>query len=52
MIGLPSLGYNFWEGELVGWVDALFRRDGVDLTLRAIAGNRDKDGQVHQIRWA
>jgi Icc protein len=52
MINLPSLGYNFWEGEPVGWVDARFRRNGVDLTLRAIAGNRTKDGQTSRILWA
>jgi 3',5'-cyclic AMP phosphodiesterase CpdA len=52
LINLPSLGYNFWEGEPVGWVDARFRRTGVDLTLHAIAGNRDQDGQTSRIRWS
>jgi 3',5'-cyclic AMP phosphodiesterase CpdA len=52
LINLPSLGYNFWEGEPVGWVDARFRRDGVDLTLRAIAGKRDEDGKTSRVRWA
>jgi 3',5'-cyclic AMP phosphodiesterase CpdA len=51
LINLPALGYNFWEGEPVGWVDARFRRNGVDLTLHAIAGNRAADGQVERIRW-
>ena len=51
LINLPALGYNFWEGEPVGWVDARFRRDGVDLTLHAIAGNRAQDGQTSRILW-
>ena len=51
MINLPSLGYNFWEGEPVGWVDARFRRNGVDLTLHAIAGNRAEDGKTSRISW-
>jgi hypothetical protein len=48
---LPALGYNFWKDEPVGWVDARFRRAGVDLTLHAIAGNRAQDGQSTRIRW-
>jgi 3',5'-cyclic AMP phosphodiesterase CpdA len=52
LINLPALGYNFWEGEPVGWVDARFRCNGVDLTLHAIAGNRAKDGQTSRILWA
>jgi 3',5'-cyclic-AMP phosphodiesterase len=52
LINLPALGYNFWEGEPVGWVDARFRRNGVDLTLHAIAGNRAKDGQTSRILWS
>ncbi len=51
LINLPALGYNFWEGEPVGWVDARFRRNGVDLTLHAIAGNRAQDGQTARILW-
>lgn len=51
LINLPALGYNFWEGESVGWVDARFRRTGVDLTLHAIAGNRAQDGQISRILW-
>ena len=51
LINLPALGYNFWEGEPVGWVDARFRRNGVDLTLHAIAGNRAQDGQTARIPW-
>ncbi len=52
LINLPALGYNFWKGEPVGWVDARFRRHGVELTLHAIAGNRDQDGQTSSVGWS
>lgn len=51
LINLPALGYNFSKDEPVGWVDARFRRDGVNLTLHAIAGNRAQDGQTSRIIW-
>jgi len=51
LINLPALGYNFWEGEPVGWVDAHFRRNGVDLTLHAVVGNRTQNGQTTRIPW-
>lgn len=52
LINLPALGYNFTDSEPVGWVDARFRRNGVELTLHAIAGNRAQDGQTSRILWA
>jgi Icc protein len=52
LINLPALGYNFWQGEPVGWIDARFRPKGVDLTLHAIAGNREQNGQTTRIRWS
>jgi 3',5'-cyclic-AMP phosphodiesterase len=51
LINLPALGYNFSQDQPVGWVDARFRRSGVDLTLHVIAGNRAQDGQVFRIHW-
>jgi 3',5'-cyclic-AMP phosphodiesterase len=51
LINLPALGYNFGEDQPVGWADARFRRDGVDLTLHAIAGNRAQDGQISRVLW-
>jgi len=51
LINLPALGYNFSADQPVGWVDARFRRNGVDLTLHAIAGNRAQDGQTSRIVW-
>ncbi len=51
LINLPALGYNFSEDQPVGWVDARFRRNGVDLTLHAITGNRAQDGQTSRVLW-
>jgi DNA repair exonuclease SbcCD nuclease subunit len=51
LINLPALGYNFSAEQPVGWVDARFHRDGVELTLHAIAGNRAQDGQVTTVDW-
>ena len=47
----PALGYNFSADQPVGWVNARFRRGGVDLTMHAIAGNRTLDGQTSRIVW-
>jgi Icc protein len=51
LVNLPAVGYNFNDKDPVGWVDARFRRDGMDLTLRALAGNRAEDGLVRSFRW-
>lgn len=51
LINLPAVGYNFNDQQPVGWVDARFRRDGVSLTLRALAGNRTDDGRTTFVAW-
>lgn len=52
LINLPSLGYNFQIQEPVGWVDARFRRNSVDLTLHAIGGNQEQNGKTTRLAWA
>ncbi len=52
LVNLPAVGYNFSDKEPVGWVDAFFSAEGVDLTLRAIGGNRELDGQTTSLAWA
>lgn len=52
LINLPAVGYNFSDQEPVGWVDALFHPDGVQLTLRVLAGNRAEDGRMVEVAWA
>jgi 3',5'-cyclic AMP phosphodiesterase CpdA len=51
VVGLPALGYNFDDAQPVGWVDARFRRDGVSLTLRTVAGNRADEGKETFLAW-
>jgi 3',5'-cyclic AMP phosphodiesterase CpdA len=52
LVNLPAVGYNFNDAEPVGWVEATFSADGVDLGLRAIGGNRQQDGKTKSVRWA
>ena len=52
LINLPAVGYNFNDREPVGWVDARFRKDGVQLTLHAVGGNRKDDGRVVRLNWS
>lgn len=51
LINIPAVGYNFDDSEPVGWIDAVFNREGVDLTLRAIGGNQETNGQTTHVRW-
>lgn len=51
LVNLPAVGYNFNDAEPVGWVEALFRKDGGDFTLRAIAGNTEQSGKTVSLRW-
>ncbi|MBT3210819.1 MAG: hypothetical protein HOK57_11685 [Planctomycetaceae bacterium] len=52
LINQPALGYNFNDNEPVGWLDATFSPQGVDLTLRAIAGNKKGNEETKSIAWA
>jgi 3',5'-cyclic AMP phosphodiesterase CpdA len=51
LVNLPAVGYNFNDKEPVGWVDAFFSPEGVDLTLKAFAGNREHDGAKTSLAW-
>ena len=51
LVNLPAVGYNFKDGDPVGWVDAKFDSGGVDLTLRALAGNRKDGRKIHRLDW-
>jgi len=51
LINIPAVGYNFSDDEPVGWVEAVFRAKGVDLKLRAFAGNRAADGKSKSLTW-
>jgi 3',5'-cyclic AMP phosphodiesterase CpdA len=51
LVNLPAVGYNFADGNPVGWVDAIFSKSGVSLTLHAIAGETRNDGKVTKLDW-
>ncbi|MGH9673273.1 MAG: hypothetical protein ACRD44_08830, partial [Bryobacteraceae bacterium] len=49
IIYLPALGYAY--NEPVGWLDAVFRKEGADFTLRAIGGDMSQNGKTRSLRW-
>ncbi len=51
LVNLPAVGYNFADGNPVGWVDSVFTRTGVSLTLHAIAGEMKDDGKTTRLDW-
>ena len=51
LINLPAIGYNFSDAQPIGWVEASFRSDGVDLTLRALGGNMEGNGKKSSVKW-
>ena len=51
LVNLPACGYNFGDDQPVGWVDARFHAAGCELTLRAIGGNTQDDGQTTTLAW-
>lgn len=52
LINLPAVGYNFNDSQPVGWVDAYFKRNGVDLTLHALGGNTSANGKTTSLIWS
>jgi 3',5'-cyclic AMP phosphodiesterase CpdA len=50
-IGLPATAYNFKKEELVGWVDAKLKNDGIALTPRALDPEHPKHGQTTTLKW-
>jgi hypothetical protein len=52
LVNLPAVGYNFKDTEPVGWVDARFTAQGVELVLKAFTGDRSKDGKATSLVWA
>ncbi|MDG2380366.1 MAG: metallophosphoesterase [Pirellulaceae bacterium] len=51
LVNLPAVGYPFGASEPVGWIDAIFDTNGVDLTLHAVGGNLEKNGQTTRLDW-
>jgi 3',5'-cyclic AMP phosphodiesterase CpdA len=51
LINLPAVGYNFADGEAVGWIEAAFTPAGATLKLHAIAGETKNDGAEAALNW-
>ena len=51
LVNLPAVGYNFADGNPVGWVDSIFTGDGVRLVLRANTGETKDDGKATELPW-
>jgi 3',5'-cyclic AMP phosphodiesterase CpdA len=51
LINLPAVGYNFADGNPVGWMEGAFSKQGLELKLRAIAGEMKDDGKSVTLSW-
>lgn len=51
LINQPAIGYNFADTEPVGWISGKFRKEGVSLTLHALAGNTRDNGKTTSLQW-
>ena len=51
LVNLPAVGYNFDDGNPVGWVNSTFTGHGARLVLHAIAGETQNDGKATELAW-
>ena len=51
LVNLPAVGYNFADGNPVGWVESSFSERGVKLQLHAVTGEKKDDGKVTELVW-
>lgn len=51
LLNLPAVGYNFADGNPVGWVEATFSSPGADFKLHAVAGETKDDGKTTSLSW-
>ncbi len=51
LVNLPAVGYNFADGQPVGWMEGSFSARGADLQLHAIAGETRDDGKTVSLSW-
>lgn len=52
LINIPALGYNFKDSEPVGWLEARFQSNGVNLELHPLAGTTQWQKQTRFVPWA
>jgi 3',5'-cyclic-AMP phosphodiesterase len=51
LINIPAVGYNFEDGNPVGWVEATLSQEGASLTLHALAGDTTNNGKIDKLTW-
>ncbi|HOK76986.1 MAG TPA: metallophosphoesterase [Verrucomicrobiota bacterium] len=51
LINIPALGYNFKDSEPVGWVEARFQSNGVNLELHPLTGTTQWQKQTRFVPW-
>jgi 3',5'-cyclic AMP phosphodiesterase CpdA len=51
LINLPAVGYNFADGNPVGWCETNFSKQGMNITLHAIAGETKNNGKTLNLPW-
>jgi hypothetical protein len=51
LINLPAVGYNFADGQPIGWMTAEFSPERVRLQLHAIGGEMMMGGQISNLAW-
>src|SRR5947209_13730240 len=51
LINLPAVGYNFADGNPVGWIESSFRSNGAELQLHALGGEMKDNGRTWSLGW-
>lgn len=51
LLNVPAVGYNFADGNPVGWIEASLTTAGGDFKLHALAGEGNDDGKVTSLNW-
>jgi Icc protein len=51
LVNLPAVGYNFADGNPVGWVEANFSERGAKLQLHAVMGEKKDNRKVTELSW-
>ncbi len=51
LINQPAVGYNFSDDQPIGWLQSIFTKKGVELTLQAFDGNLQQHGQKTSLKW-
>jgi Icc protein len=51
LVNQPAVGYNFDDDQPIGWLEFEFDAADARITLHAIGGNQDLNGQTKLLKW-